>query len=183
MSDSQSHLQTPIDQLTDDEYLALGEPYPHRYPGRGPSNASYAGPPGRKGCRCPDCRAAHASYTRDYLQAKIDGTWTDKRKRSNTLLLDALDRCGLTEEQLLQFLVNHGAAPAVIPGSAEEVSREPMPGRVTQPPTLVSASEPGVESLPVRDRMLRLMREAPTSQAGGCRAGLLPRQRSGSTSG
>lgn len=82
-----------------------------------------------QGCRCDGCRAPHAAAVRDRRDRSADrDAWTDKRKRSNTLLLDALDRCGLTEEQFLQLLVNKRRRTGGTAGPGRrELSRESAP--------------------------------------------------------
>jgi hypothetical protein len=160
----------------------LPDPKPHLFAGKTASDSCYA-----RGCRCSACRRSHAQAAHQRLQAQRNGTWTDRRKRASPLLLEALDRSGLTEGELLQFLMNHGgAAPQVI-----------------QPPLIMSTRSVASRCLGPSLVRLVLSRPAklllslyrcatacfdsygakPNGPAGSCRGRSHPPQRSGSASG
>lgn len=58
-----------LHELTREEYLALpDDSRPHLFRDREPSNATYTGSRNQPGCRCTECRSAHAAAVRKNRQ-------------------------------------------------------------------------------------------------------------------
>ena len=132
-----------IEQLSDDEYLALAEPRPHRFPDREPSDSCYSGVVvgcERKACRCQLCRDAHAAASRERQQAQRAGLWVDGRRaiRSNAFLGDLVELAGRVPE-LYALLRKHGHVVPLLQIPPEHVVDEPVVSRVA-----ASGSEPVV---------------------------------------
>jgi hypothetical protein len=98
------------------EYLAMPvEERPHLYPDKPPSNTTYNGWGENLGCRCSLCTEAHRVAAREYLEAKIAGTWTDRRKTGKRRgLIHDLAEMADRYPELNAMLQRYGHWPVVI---------------------------------------------------------------------
>lgn len=141
-----------IEQLSDEEYLALPEPRPHRFPGREPSDSCYCGISANgvlRKCRCQLCREAHNATTRKRQQAQRAGLWVDGRRaiRTNAFLNELIELAGRAPE-LYALLRKHGHVPPVIRVQPDPViAGELPPGapEAVDSPDPVSSREPAQE--------------------------------------
>lgn len=111
------------------EYLAIPvEERPHLYPDKPSSNTTYNGWGENLGCRCSLCTEAHRVAAREYLEAKIAGTWTDRRKTGKTRgLIHDLAEMADRYPELNTMLQRYGHRPVVIQIEPESVVDRPIP--------------------------------------------------------
>lgn len=127
------------------EYLAMPvEERPHLYPDKPSSNTTYNGWGENLGCRCSLCTEAHRVAAREYLEAKIAGTWTDRRKTGKTRgLIHDLAEIADRYPELNTMLQRYGHRPVVIQIEPESVVEEPIPTEATGgPETPETATQP-----------------------------------------